>query len=72
MGKFIKISKTGKIFRLTIPKEFHFLFSNINFVYVEEANGVLCIVPVASPTLDAVEKVLERGKNLEVGENVKS
>ena len=29
MGKFIKIVRIGKTLRLTIPKEFHFLFSNI-------------------------------------------
>jgi len=72
MGKFVRICKTKKDFRLTIPKEFHFLFNSVDFAYVEEANGVLCIIPVAVPTLEVVEKVLERGKNLEVGENVKS
>ena len=60
MGKFIRICKTKKDFRLIIPKKFHFLFKDEDFVYVEEVNGILCIIPVAAPTLEVIEKVLKR------------
>jgi len=32
MGKFIKIVRIGKTLRLTIPKEFHFLFNSVDLV----------------------------------------
>lgn len=59
MGRFIKLEKYKKTVRIYIPKEFHRLFQDVNFAYVEETRGILCLIPAKAPTMDFICRLLE-------------
>ncbi|MCX8176253.1 MAG: hypothetical protein N3E48_03345 [Candidatus Bathyarchaeota archaeon] len=61
MGCFIKLSRyKGNAVRVHIPKQFRHLFEDANFAYVEEAGGVLCIIPAKTPTMEFIDKLVKQ------------